>query len=72
MLISVSALVKYALASHYEFILVRGEAKRYHLSFSEYYLIAALTSLFFVCLSAAVKFGVDWFNNQERQKNLEN
>jgi two-component system, LytTR family, sensor kinase len=53
-----------------QIILTRG--KNHIVGFGEYFLDTILTSLFFLFLSAALKFTVDWFLNERIQRDLEN
>jgi two-component system LytT family sensor kinase len=41
-------------------------------SFWAYFIGSALTSIFFLFLSTALKFGIDWFLNERVQRDLEN
>jgi LytS/YehU family sensor histidine kinase len=41
------------------------------ISFNQYYIGAVFTGVFFVFLSTAFKFSVDWFLNEKVRKNLE-
>jgi two-component system LytT family sensor kinase len=69
--IVVFGLGKYGIALIYKsFLLVHDNAK--HVSFGSYFISAALTSIFFLFLSTALKFGVDWFLNERVQRDLEN
>lgn len=70
LLILVSGLVKYGFAYLFkETILLRGEGQ---ISFWQYFTGAIFTGIFFVFLSTAFKFSVDWFLNEKVKKNLEN
>ena len=70
LLILSSGLFKYGFAYLFkDTILLRDESK---ISFSQYYLATVLTGIFFVFLSTAFKFSVDWFINEKVKKNLEN
>ena len=72
LLILVSALIKYGMATLFkDIILIRGDNKEYHLTFYEYYLAAIFTSTFFVFLSSGFKFCIDWFINERVRKNLQ-
>ena len=69
LLILISSLLKYAFALLFkETILIRGEST---ISFAQYFVGAIFTGLFFVFLSTAFKFSVDWFLNEKIRKNLE-
>jgi len=71
LLLIFSGFFKYSLACIFkETILSR--AGQDEISFSRYYLGAFLTSVFFIFLSTAFKFSVDWFLNEKIRKNLEN
>ena len=68
-----AGLFKYGLANlFYDLVLVRGDKKEYHLSFWDYYLSAIFIGCFFMFLSTALKFMVDWFVNEKVRTNLEN
>lgn len=72
-LLIASGLVKYALALYFkEEILIRASKNHKLLTFWEYYFGAVLISTFFVFLSSALRFAVDWFNNEKLRRNLEN
>jgi two-component system LytT family sensor kinase len=69
--IVVFGLGKYGIALTYKpFLLVHDKTKQ--ISFGSYFISAALTSIFFLFLSTALKFGVDWFLNERVQRDLEN
>ena len=69
----VAGLLKYGVANlFYDIVLVRGDKKEYHLSFWDYYLSAIFIGCFFMFLSTALKFMVDWFVNEKVRANLEN
>jgi two-component system LytT family sensor kinase len=62
---------KYGLAVIFKsYVLMHDGGK--HVSFGSYFISAALTSIFFLFLSTALKFGVDWFLNERVQRDLEN
>lgn len=67
--IVIFSLVKYAIS-----MLLRGHVQ-YHMSkdlaFWSYFVDAALTCVFFLFLSSALKFTVDWFVNERIQRDLE-
>jgi sensor histidine kinase YesM len=68
-----SSLFKYSLAVFFkEIVLVRGIKKEYHLTFWHYYLGAVFIGSFFLFLSTAFKFMVDWFVNEKIKTTLEN
>lgn len=68
-LIAFSGLFKYGLAYLFnDTILLRAGTR---ITFPQYYIGAILTSLFFIFLSTAFKFAVDWFLNERVRKNLE-
>jgi two-component system, LytTR family, sensor kinase len=70
LLVLLSSLLKYGLAFiHRDVILVRLAEP---ITFEQYYIGALFTGLFFVFLSTAFKFSVDWFLNEKVRKNLEN
>lgn len=70
LLIMISGLFKYGFAYLFkETILLRGESE---IPFSQYYVGAVFTGIFFIFLSTAFKFSVDWFLNEKVNKNLEN
>lgn len=73
-LILAAGLVKYGLAKFfYDIVLIHGSAnKKVHLTFSDYYVGAVLISAFFLFLSTAFKFMMDWFVNEKIKTNLEN
>lgn len=73
LLVLFSACVKYAIASIFsEIILVQGRNQDYYVSFWEYLFVATITGTFFVFISTAYKFTVDWFLNEKIRKTLEN
>ncbi len=60
-----------ALLRHYKsLLLVHDNGKT--VSFGTYFVRTSLTSIFFLFLSAALKFTVDWFLNERMQRDLEN
>lgn len=70
--ILLSGLVKYSFAlSFNKTVLFRSGMTR-PLTFGQYYLSAAFTSLMFIFLSAALRFGLDWFKNDRVRRELEN
>jgi two-component system, LytTR family, sensor kinase len=72
LLVLAAGLVKYGLASIYkDFVLIHGP-KKVQISFWDYYLGAVFVSVFFMFLSTALKFMVDWFINEKVKGNLEN
>ncbi|HEX8378072.1 MAG TPA: histidine kinase [Pedobacter sp.] len=65
-----SSLLKYSFAYLFkDVILLRGKDL---ISFNEYFIGAVFTGIFFIFLSTAFKFAVDWFLNEKVRKNLEN
>jgi LytS/YehU family sensor histidine kinase len=67
----VFGLLKYGVALCFKsFILVHESGKQ--ISFGSYFVSSALTSIFFLFLSTALKFSVDWFLNERIQRDLEN
>ncbi|MDB5135135.1 MAG: histidine kinase [Mucilaginibacter sp.] len=69
--IIVFGLGKYGVAVIFKsYVLMHDSGK--HVSFGSYFISAALTSIFFLFLSTALKFGVDWFLNERVQRDLEN
>lgn len=72
-LVCTSALFKYGLAKMFEnIVMVRGMKKEYHLSFTEYFIGAAFIGCFFIFLSTAFKFMIDWFVNENVKTILQN
>ena len=72
-LVILSGFVKYGLATVFEdIVLIRGEKKQYHLSFKEYYMGAVFIGCFFLFISTALKFMMDWFVNEKIKTTLEN
>ena len=72
LLVLTAGLVKYGLANIFkDFILFRGPKKTL-ISFWDYYMGAVFVSVFFMFLSTALKFMVDWFVNEKLRGNLEN
>ncbi|WP_040299413.1 sensor histidine kinase, partial [Arcticibacter svalbardensis] len=73
LLVLFTACFKYAIASIFsDIILVQGHNQDYYVNFWEYLFIATITGTFFVFLSTAYKFTVDWFLNEKIRKTLEN
>jgi two-component system LytT family sensor kinase len=68
--IIVFALGKYALATSFKAYILLHDGRM--VSFWEYFFSSVLTNVFFLFLSTALKFGVDWFLNARIQKDLEN
>jgi two-component system, LytTR family, sensor kinase len=72
-LIAASALLKFGIATlHRDIILIRGEQRQYHISAGAYLVQSLFTTTFFIFLSTAFKFSVDWFLNEKVKKSLEN
>ncbi len=72
-LILISGLVKSGLAYLFKDIVLNGARERQmNNSFLGYYVGAIFTSTFFILLSTALRFSIDWFVNQKSRKNLEN
>lgn len=76
LLVLISGLFKFGLANFFEEIILtrhtQNKQKEIHLSFWDYYLGAVFIGSFFVFLSTAFKFMVDWFVNEKIKTNLEN
>jgi two-component system LytT family sensor kinase len=68
--IVVFALGKYGLARSFKAYILLHDGKM--TPFWTYFFSSALTNIFFLFLSTALKFGVDWFLNARIQKDLEN
>jgi hypothetical protein len=69
LLLVLSSFLKYGFAYLFKnVILVKGDVE---ITFSQYYNGAIFTGLFFIFLSTAYKFAVDWFLNEKVRKNLE-
>src|SRR5579863_3535501 len=67
--IIVFGLTKYEVGLYFNtLILFSGKST----TFVSYFIGAALTSIFFLFLSTALKFSVDWFLNERIQRDLEN
>lgn len=65
-------LFKYWLALHFhDDVLIRGTQKSV-ISFGAYYTSTIFTSLIFVFLSIVLQFTMDWFKNEQIQRELEN
>jgi two-component sensor histidine kinase len=64
------ALGKYELALSFKAFVLVHDGKT--TTFWPYFISSALTNLFFLFLSTALKFGVDWFLNARIQRDLEN
>jgi two-component system LytT family sensor kinase len=72
-LVILAGFFKYGLATVFkDIVLTRGEKKQYHLSFKDYYMGAVFISCFFLFLSTALKFMMDWFVNEKIKTALEN
>lgn len=72
LIILLSGFVKYSLAlSFHETVLFRTGMNK-PLTFRQYYLSAVFTSLMFMFMSAALRFGLDWFKNDRVRRELEN
>ena len=72
-LVVLAGLFKYGLANlFYDTVLIRGTKKPVHLSFKDYYFGALFISCFFVFISTAFKFMMDWFVNEKIKTTLEN
>jgi two-component system, LytTR family, sensor kinase len=69
--IIVFGLTKYGVGLYYKTIVLQHESGK-PISFGSYFISAALTSIFFLFLSTALKFSVDWFLNERIQRDLEN
>ncbi len=68
--IIIFGLGKYGVAMYYKPIILHENGKT--TSFLSYFISAGLTSIFFLFLSTALKFSVDWFLNERIQRDLEN
>jgi hypothetical protein len=68
--IIIFGLGKYGLAIYYRPYILHENGKT--TSFLSYFISAGLTSIFFLFLSTALKFSVDWFLNERIQRDLEN
>ncbi len=65
------AIVKYALALCLKpYVLVHPNNES--ITFGEYIISSVITSTIFILLSTALKFTIDWFNNERIQRDLEN
>jgi sensor histidine kinase YesM len=63
--------IKYGFALLFKtYILIHGKGAV--INFAQYFISAGLTSIFFLFLSTALKFSVDWFLNERIQRDLEN
>ena len=72
-LVLAAAVIKYGLAVIFnDIVLVRGEKNQYHLGFWDYFLSAVFIGCFFMFLSTAFKFMIDWFVNEKVKTTLEN
>ncbi len=74
-LLVISSLVKYSIASFYPEVILSYRANDGHemlLAFWKYFIICLFSGMFFIIISTALKFGVDWFINEKIRKNLEN
>lgn len=69
--IIVFALGKYGLTGLFKSYIVSHSGEK-QASFGAYFIGSALTSIFFLFLSTALKFSVDWFLNERVQRDLEN
>lgn len=70
LLIGFSGFLKYGLAYVFkQDVLVRNGSQ---ITFVQYYIATVFTGVFFIFLSTAFRFGVDWFLNEKVKKNLEN
>lgn len=64
-------LIKFGVAASYKsLLLVHDNGKT--VSFGTYFVRTSLSSIFFLFLSVALKFSVDWFLNERVQRDLEN
>ena len=73
LLVLIAGLFKYGLAKVFnDIVLIRGEKKEYHLTFWDYYLGAVFVGSFFLFLSTALKFMMDWFVNEKVKTTLQN
>ena len=72
-LVLAAAVIKYGLAVIFnDIVLVRGEKNQFHLGFWDYFLSAVFIGCFFMFLSTAFKFMIDWFVNEKVKTTLEN
>jgi len=69
--IIVFGLGKYGVAVYFKALILTHENHK-PISFGSYFISAALTNIFFLFLSTALKFSVDWFLNERIQRDLEN
>jgi two-component system LytT family sensor kinase len=69
--IIVFGLLKYGVALYFKTLVLMHENGK-QVSFGSYFISSALTSIFFLFLSTALKFSVDWFLNERIQRDLEN
>lgn len=69
--IIIFSVTKYGVGLYFKtLVLQHGSGKT--MSFGSYFVSASLTSIFFLFLSTALKFSVDWFLNERVQRDLEN
>ncbi|MBE7175502.1 MAG: sensor histidine kinase [Mucilaginibacter polytrichastri] len=71
-IILVVSLVKYMLARMFGRVVLMRNGMSHPLTFAQYYLSAVFTTLMFFFLSAALRFGLDWFRNDRIRRELEN
>ena len=69
--IVIFALVKYGIAYHYKDLIEVHEGGHMP-SFWSFFVGSSLTCIFFLFLSTALKFSIDWFLNERIQRDLEN
>ncbi len=69
--IIIFGLGKYGLAVYFKALILQHETGK-QVSFGSYFISSALTSIFFLFFSTALKFSVDWFLNERIQRDLEN
>lgn len=69
--IIVFALAKYGLTTFFKSVISKYD-EGHQSSFGSYFIGSVLTNIFFLFLSTALKFSIDWFLNERVQRDLEN
>jgi two-component system LytT family sensor kinase len=69
--IIVFALGKYGLTILFKSLIIKYD-EGHQASFISYFIGSAITNIFFLFLSTALKFSIDWFLNERVQRDLEN